>query len=466
VALPPHASVLANADVWMESEAVEQLARTAGKPGCVRAVGMPDLHPGRGIPIGAVFLFDGRVFPELVGGDAGCGVLLIAGRKDGPRGDALERRVLAALDEPMLPDVDPAALVACAWERGPRGLAALSGVPEALGELALRAPDDAHERASGALPDGTRHAEQLGTVGGGNHFAEISRVDQLHGISLAMTVASAQVKSALLLAGLHAAGTTRVIEPAVTRDHTERMLCAFGVDIEVSGLEASVAGGQQLTATEIAVPGDFSSAAFFIVAGLLGRAGPVLIRNVGLNPTRTGLLDILRAMGADIRVLDRRELGGEPVADLEVFPSELQAIAVPERWVSLAIDEFPIFFIAAACAQGQSELRGAEELRVKESDRLAVMSEGLRALGVEHQLLPDGIRISGAGRANVAFNGGRVDSHGDHRIAMSFAVASLRAGGPIVVDDVANVATSFPGFAALARQVGIKLEEGVPAHGG
>jgi len=163
----------------MESEAVEQLARTAGKPGCVRAVGMPDLHPGRGIPIGAVFLFDGRVFPELVGGDAGCGVLLIAGRKDGPRGDALERRVLAALDEPMLPEVDPAALVACAWERGPRGLAALSGVPEALGELALRAPDDAHERASGALPDGTRHAEQLGTVGGGNHFAEISRVDQL-----------------------------------------------------------------------------------------------------------------------------------------------------------------------------------------------------------------------------------------------------------------------------------------------
>jgi len=294
----------------------------------------------------------------------------------------------------------------------------------------------------------------------------ISRVDQLHGISLETTVASAQVKSALLLAGLHAAGTTRVIEPAVTRDHTERMLCAFGVDIEVSGLEASVAGGQQLTATEIAVPGDFSSAAFFIVAGLLGRAGPVLIRNVGLNPTRTGLLDILRAMGADIRVLDRRELGGEPVADLEVFPSELQAIAVPERWVSLAIDEFPIFFIAAACAQGQSELRGAEELRVKESDRLAVMSEGLRALGVEHQLLPDGIRISGAGRANVAFNGGRVDSHGDHRIAMSFAVASLRAGGPIVVDDVANVATSFPGFAALARQVGIKLEEGVPAHGG
>ena len=215
MALPPHASVLANADVWMESEAVEQLARTAGKPGCVRAVGMPDLHPGRGIPIGAVFLFDGRVFPELVGGDAGCGVLLIAGRKDGPRGDALERRVLAALDEPMLPDVDPAALVACAWERGPRGLAALSGVPEALGELALRAPDDAHERASGALPDGTRHAEQLGTVGGGNHFAEISRVDQLADKARAKALAvHADAQVVMVHSG------SRGLGPAI-RDHHE-----------------------------------------------------------------------------------------------------------------------------------------------------------------------------------------------------------------------------------------------------
>jgi len=281
---------------------------------------------------------------------------------------------------------------------------------------------------------------------------------RLHGIDFAMPMASAQVKSAVLLAALYAAGETRVTEPAVTRDHTERMLGGFGVDIRREGATAILRGGQPLTGARVAVPGDFSSAAFFMVAGSIAGAGELAIENVGLNPTRTGLLELLLAMGADITVEDRRDDGPEPVATLIVRPARLRGIEVPEHVVPLAIDEFPVFFIAAACAEGPSLLRGAEELRVKESDRLAVMAEGLRALGVEHELLPDGMRLAGRGGAGPVFRGGAIDSHGDHRIAMSFAVASLQAAGDIRIADIANVATSFPGFADLARAIGLSLE--------
>ena len=310
------------------------------------------------------------------------------------------------------------------------------------------------ERAAGPL-------RQMGAVietQNGRPPVVIRGGQRLRGIDFAMPVASAQVKSAVLIAALSAEGETQVTEPAPTRDHTERMLAGFGVALSRAGSRVSLRGGQALRGTQISVPGDFSSAAFFLVAGLIGEGGPLVLRNVGINPTRTGLLDILRAMGGDIRVTPVKAAGPEPVADIEVRPSELRGIDVPETLVPLAIDEFPVFFIAAAAARGASTLHGAEELRVKESDRLAVMSSGLAALGVTHELLPDGMRIEGI-PGGPAFRGGRIDSHGDHRIAMSFAVASLRAGGPIEVADTANVATSFPGFADLARSVGLGLAE-------
>jgi prephenate dehydrogenase/3-phosphoshikimate 1-carboxyvinyltransferase len=282
----------------------------------------------------------------------------------------------------------------------------------------------------------------------------------LHGIDYPLPVASAQVKSAVLLAGLYAQGETRVTEPAVTRDHTERMLNGFGVELRRAGATATLRGGQILQGARIAVPGDFSSAAFFMVAGSIAREGSLVLENVGLNPTRTGLLDILRAMGADITVEEQGGEGPEPVATLTVRPARLRGIEVPVELVPLAIDEFPVFFIAAACAEGASSLRGAEELRVKESDRLAVMAAGLAALGVEHELRDDGMRLAGRPPTGEVFRGGRIDSHGDHRIAMAFAVASLQAAGEILIDDVVNVATSFPGFADLARSAGLGLRAG------
>lgn len=281
----------------------------------------------------------------------------------------------------------------------------------------------------------------------------------LHGIDFRMPVASAQVKSAVLLAGLFAEGETRVTEPAPTRDHTERMLAGFGVGLHREGPTATLRGGQRLRGTHIDVPADFSSAAFFMVAGSIAREGSLRLRDVGMNPTRTGLLEILRGMGADIEVQNLSTRGPEPIADLLIRPARLRGIEVPAALVPLAIDEFPVFFIAAACAEGPSVLRGAEELRVKESDRLAVMSQGLAALGVEHQLLPDGMRLAGRTHDGPVFRGGTIDSHGDHRIAMSFAVASLQAAGEIEIRDTANVATSFPGFADLARRSGLQLEE-------
>jgi 3-phosphoshikimate 1-carboxyvinyltransferase len=277
---------------------------------------------------------------------------------------------------------------------------------------------------------------------------------RLRGIHYELPVASAQVKSAVLLAGLYAEGSTSVTEPAVTRDHTERMLQSFGVRATVEDRTARIDGGQTLESCELDVPADLSSAAFFLVAGALAAEQTFILRNVGINPTRTGVLDILRQMGARIRIVNRRTSGAEPVADLEVERSELRGITVPPELVPLGIDEFPALFIAAAAARGETTVTGAAELRVKESDRIAVMAAGLQALGADVEVLPDGMRVRGG-----ELSGGRVDSHGDHRIAMAFAVASVRAKGPIEIGDVANVATSFPGFVATANRAGLDLTE-------
>lgn len=275
---------------------------------------------------------------------------------------------------------------------------------------------------------------------------------RLHGIDFESRVASAQVKSAVLLAGLHAQGETSVREPRPTRDYTERMLSAFGVDIEHSPGFARLSGGQRLRATDIAVPADFSSAAFFIVAATLVPGSELRLRAVGLNPRRTGLLAALRAMGADIVEERAANRGGEPVADLIVRHAPLRGIEVPVELVPDMIDEFPILAVAAACAQGATVVRGAAELRVKESDRIAAMATGLRSLGVRVEERPDGAVIEGG-----ALRGGTIDSLGDHRIAMAFAVAGQLADGDVAIDDVANVATSFPGFDELARQAGFGL---------
>jgi 3-phosphoshikimate 1-carboxyvinyltransferase len=282
---------------------------------------------------------------------------------------------------------------------------------------------------------------------------------RLAAIDYQMPIASAQVKSALLLAALYAQGTSRITEPAPTRDHTERMLGGFGVEVHREGCSVSLQGGAQLAGCRLEVPGDFSSAAFFIVAGCLAAEDGLTIRGVGVNATRTGLLEMLALMGADIRLEPRLNAGGEPgpepTADIHVRASALRGVRVPEHLVPLAIDEFPVFFIAAAAASGETLVTGASELRVKESDRLAVMAAGLNTLGIECELLSDGLRIQGG-----SIRGGRIDSQGDHRIAMAFAIASLAAHQPIEIDDVANVATSFPGFPALARAAGLALEEG------
>ncbi len=289
---------------------------------------------------------------------------------------------------------------------------------------------------------------------GGRPPVRITGGMPLHGIRYEMPVASAQLKSALLLAGLRAAGNTTVIEPAVTRDHSERMLQAFGCEVSSVGGVVTLRPPTRLEAANVEVPGDFSSAAFFIVAACIGAHAPFLVRGVGVNPTRTGLLEMLGMMGADLRLVNRRTCGAEPVADIEIRPALLRGIRVPERLVPLAIDEFPAFFIAAACAEGETLVTGAEELRVKESDRIAVMARGLGVLGIRHEVLPGGLRIEGGG-----LGGGVVDSGGDHRVAMSFAIASLRASAPIEILDVANVATSFPGFAELGRSVGLGIEQ-------
>ncbi|WGZ92601.1 MAG: 3-phosphoshikimate 1-carboxyvinyltransferase [Candidatus Thiothrix putei] len=275
---------------------------------------------------------------------------------------------------------------------------------------------------------------------------------KLHGIHYDMPMASAQVKSSLLLAGLYAEGETSVTEPAPTRDHTERMLRGFGYEVKTEGNRISLQGGGKLTATDIDIPSDISSAAFFMVGASIAQGSDLTIEHVGMNPTRTGVIDILRLMGANLDVLNEREVGGEPVADIRVRAVQLKGIQIPESLVPLAIDEFPALFIAAAFAEGQTVLTGAEELRVKESDRIQVMADGLMACGVDAQPTPDGIIINPGN-----FTGGTIDSHGDHRIAMSFAMAALCAQAPITINDCANVNTSFPGFVALAAKAGVRI---------
>jgi 3-phosphoshikimate 1-carboxyvinyltransferase len=280
----------------------------------------------------------------------------------------------------------------------------------------------------------------------------------LRGMRHAPAVASAQVKSALLLAGLYAEGETEVVEKHPTRDYTERMLEAFGVPIEYSPGHARVQGRSVLKATDIQVPADFSSAAFFLVAGSITPGSDLLLPAVGLNPRRTGLLEALRMMGADIAVENRREVAGEPIGDLRVRHAPLHGVELPEAIVPDMIDEFPALFVAAALARGETVITGAAELRVKESDRLGVMARALRELGVGIEEFPDGARIRG-GR----LGGGHVYSHGDHRIAMSAAIAGLCADAPVTIADCANVATSFPGFVELANASGFALASAPPS---
>ncbi len=295
---------------------------------------------------------------------------------------------------------------------------------------------------------------EIETSSGGTPPLRVLGGRELRAIDYQMPVASAQVKSCLLLAGLYAKGRTCVTEPAPTRDHTERMLTGFGYTVERRDGTVCLEGDGRLTATRIDVPADISSAAFFMVGAAIAPGSEVVLEHVGVNPTRTGVIDILRLMGATITLENEREVGGEPVADIRICGSVLRGIAIPEALVPLAIDEFPAIFVAAACAQGETVLTGAEELRVKESDRIQVMADGLNALGIDARPTPDGMVIRG-GR----LGGGTVESHGDHRIAMSFAVAALRASGPVTIHDCANVNTSFPGFVQLARTAGLNLTE-------
>jgi 3-phosphoshikimate 1-carboxyvinyltransferase len=292
------------------------------------------------------------------------------------------------------------------------------------------------ETADGAVPPLMIHAKNA-----------------LQGIDYQMPVVSAQVKSAVLLAGLYAQGETVVRESRPTRDYTERMLAAFGWPIEFEAGRARLSGGHRLHATDVAVPGDFSSAAFFLVAASIVPRSDLRLRRVGINPRRTGLLEALRAMGADITVDRAGEAGGEPVADLRVRAARLHGIEVPEALVADMIDEFPVLFAAAALADGTTLVRGAAELRVKESDRIATMAAGLRGLGVRIDEAPDGATITG-GRTL----GGAVDSAGDHRVAMALAVAAQCSAGSVRIADCANVATSFPGFVTLANSCGMNLE--------
>ena len=300
----------------------------------------------------------------------------------------------------------------------------------------------------------------------------------LQGIEYEMPVASAQIKSCLLLAGLWAEGTTIVTQPEISRDHTERMLSAFGYEVKVEGNRISVEGGGKLTGGDIAIPADISSAAFFMVAAAISQDSELTLTQVGINPTRTGIIDILKLMNADITLSNKTYVGEEPVADITIRSSNLVGIKIPEMLVPLAIDEFPVLFIAASCAQGRTVLTGAKELRVKESDRIAVMAEGLQALGIDCNVTDDGLIIEGQGNheqmtkvlggqidnSAAIFGGGHIVSHHDHRIAMSFAVASLRASEQIVIEGVETVNTSFPGFAELANQIGMAIEVNTGAN--
>lgn len=282
---------------------------------------------------------------------------------------------------------------------------------------------------------------------------DISGGQKLQGVHYPLPIASAQVKSSVLLAGLYAEGFTSVLEPAPTRDHTERMLRGFGYSVQVEAGAIGLEGGGVLYGTTVDIPADISSAAFFMVGASIAEGSDLVLEHVGINPTRDGVIRILKAMGADIALSNMRDVGGEPVADVRIRSAPLKGIEIPVEEVPLAIDELPAILVAAACAEGVTVLRGAEELRVKESDRIASMAEGLTRLGITNTVHADGITVTGGD-----IRGGVIATHHDHRIAMSFAVAALRASERIKISDCAHVATSFPGFAELATQVGLRLE--------
>ena len=300
-----------------------------------------------------------------------------------------------------------------------------------------------------------RMGARVATAPGGTPPLAV-RGGRLAGIDHRLEVPSAQVKSCLLLAGLYARGRTRIEETAPTRDHTERMLAGFGYEVERSRGEAAVVGGGELVGQSVSVPGDLSSAAFFLVGACIARRGRIRIPGVGVNPTRDGVLRILRRMGASIALENRRDSGGEPVADLVASASRLRGVEIDGDLVALGIDEIPVLLLAAACAEGVTVLRGAGELRVKESDRLAAMEEGLLRLGVPVEACPDGMVVHGR---KAPLRAARVASRGDHRIAMTFALAGLGADGPVEIEDCANVATSFPEFTAAIRTAGIEVQE-------
>ena len=308
-----------------------------------------------------------------------------------------------------------------------------------------------------------RVAAPLAAMGADIHTADdgtppvrLAAGARLRGAAHTIEVASAQVKSALLLAGLRADGETSVTEPLATRDHTERMLEVFDAPVSREGLTASVRGGGALSPARFGVPADISSAAFFM-AGAAISGGEIVLKETGINPTRAGAVELLRRMGARIEILNPRRMGAEPVADIQVSGGELRGISITAADVPAAIDEFPALFIAAAAAKGETTLSGAGELRHKESDRIAAMVCGLQCLGVECEETEDGVRIEGRGDKDAVFDGGEVDSRGDHRVAMAFAMAALRAKGDIVVRDCDNVATSFPAFAKQALAAGLRL---------
>ncbi|HET7176411.1 MAG TPA: 3-phosphoshikimate 1-carboxyvinyltransferase [Gammaproteobacteria bacterium] len=296
---------------------------------------------------------------------------------------------------------------------------------------------------------------------GGRAPLTVHGVHPLRPLRYVLPMASGQLKSALLLAGLYAGGYSWVKEPGPSRDHTERMLSAFGHGCLKENGWIGIHGGGALLATQVEVPADLSSAAFFLAAAAVTPGSRVLLENVGVNPTRDGILRLLKRMGAEIRLLNPRQLGAEPVADIEVEGTRLQGIDIGPGEVVLAIDEIPALLIAAAAARGTTRVRGAGELRVKESDRLQAMQDGLATLGVPVESSADGIQVTGVDR----FQGGEIQSHGDHRIAMAFAMAALKAKAPILIRDCRNVDTSFPGFVSLAAQagLGITAREGAAA---
>ena len=346
---------------------------------------------------------------------------------------------------------DPAAALDCG--NSGTGLRLLTGLLAGQGVAAELTGDASLRRRpmQRIIDPLERMGARLAAAPGGTAPLALGRA-RLQGIHYASPVASAQVKSCVLLAGLGAAGETRVSEPAPSRDHTERMLRSFGYTVRQDADGVSLHGGGELYAAQIEVPADISSAAFALVAATIVPDSEVLLECVGINPTRTGILDVLRAMGADISLENARELGAEPVADLRVRSAALRGIDVPPALVPLSIDEFPAIAVAAACAEGVTRVTGAAELRVKESDRIASVVAGLRAVGIDSEAFADGFTVAG-GRLRA----GEVQSAGDHRIAMAFAVAGMIASEPVLIHDCDNVVTSYPGFVEQMTALGARL---------